>query len=254
MLLLLIIIPLSFSAYSLKDISISISIEKDGTLKVVETYSIIVQGELDIGKYNVNLKNSSLRKWKEITNISEIYVHFNPLYGKITDFNFYPLPLKSYNPLKHTAVGGLTMEYTIIPLSGERTVLKKNALKPRTYLWTLNIDAFSFPTTAAGDPYLDEKTTFTITLPEGAKIIEVHPPPLEEKGGKLSWRDIILANFELKFKTEESVYDEINRFLSEKLNALYSFLISDKGKFFILLSFLTFIGFGLYKGKISQMG
>ncbi len=259
--LLLFLFPLVSAKFAITKLNITVHILEDGSAHVVEDYRFVLTSEYDHQMYLLASSNNTVANWQNATQLKDFRPHFNIEKVRIANITIRPQPLQQSQFLQEKWYGHVIMMYDLYPyfsdgmtVDGTGIVKIKN-IKPRTFQFILNTDAFSFPRTAAGDIILDKSTTLTLVFPERTIIKDVNPYPKNEvKEGpfthSLSWSAITLNQFTLVFEIEHPVSYEVLRFFEQTQKSIYQYVLTDDGKMLIfILSFLFIAFYYLYNEK-----
>jgi hypothetical protein len=264
--LLLFLFPFVSGKFTITKLNITIHILENGNAHVIEDYRFVLTSEYDHQMYLLASSNNTIANWQDATQLKDFRPHFNIEKVRIANITIRPQPLQQSQFLQEKWYGHVVMIYDLYPyflnktLVNETGIVKIKNIKPRTFQFVLNTDAFSFPRTAAGNIILDKYTTLSIILPDRAIVKDVNPYPQNEvKEGpfthSLTWSATTLNQFTLVFEIEHPVSYEVLKFFEETQKSIYQYVLTDDGKMLIFILLFLFLAFYyLYNEKRKRRG
>lgn len=263
----LFLILTSFASFQMQSIDIRVYIQEDGSAKVIEEFSIYVQGQDSINIYEESvstLSRNNIQSWFYKLQLPNLIYHIGGQDVNIENLIILPEPIQrvyndgyttisiSYDVLSPTKV-------TTLNNTQESGLFILKNIKPRTTQYSLNRYAF-LDTNENGDLILPSNTKLTFLLPEKSKISNVYPLPDALKdtlppfySSTLSWSKPILPKFVLEFEIEKTLEYEITEFFYSLQHKITELIKGSEGIPIILIVITILISI-FYIHKINKKG
>ncbi|MCX8197781.1 MAG: hypothetical protein N3F07_01100 [Candidatus Micrarchaeota archaeon] len=241
---------LFFAEFSMRSLSVMISINKDGSAHVEEHLAISISGKISKELYeSTRVSYSDLATWKERTQLSEMRHHVTRANTEIVNLRVLPQPIERCNSLLDICYATVIIDYNI-PLGKNGTgLVRVENYKPRTSRYSLAPEALSFEQTRTGDLILPQGTKISISIPQNAEKIFISNPPQEllespenfrydeqenlrfYVGEKrtFEWQGDTLSKFQFSYEIEAPLESEVIEFFSSWQRRVASFMFSPQG-------------------------
>ncbi|OIO21248.1 hypothetical protein COV61_04835 [Candidatus Micrarchaeota archaeon CG11_big_fil_rev_8_21_14_0_20_47_5] len=258
-------ISLSYSAFVLERLTISVSVDEKGVSTVQEKAELLLTTPASTERYKSPLVKHDLATWREITGLTELRHHISGANVEMRGIRVRPQPPWRCNDFEGTCHAAILIDYVVYPLYANGTILPNTGLffaerfKPRTTRFTLNTKAITVGISESGDLVLDKITNLTISIPQNSQNIYVQPLPQNE--GKLTgaqaffWSNAILPKFEFSYEVEESLESEVLEFFNSAQLSLQGALLGAQGLALIVILIVivsSYVYLNFVKGKNKE--
>ncbi|MEM4137317.1 MAG: hypothetical protein QXH71_03880 [Candidatus Anstonellaceae archaeon] len=232
-----------FSDFELKSYVMSLNINPDGTVHVIEDFLIFINGSYSIQLYENSFLLNDLASWSERTKLSELRPHISRAFVDLVNFRVRPVSVFNCNNIANTCFGKISIEYDVLPLSPNNpSLIEISQVKPRTKKYILWTKPFSFQLSKTDDIILPSDYSLKISIPDKAsKIIFSRTPNNIEENPLLFrfdpsssqnyylgnerifiWKSQTLSKFYFSFEMEQTPEEEINEFFLKLQSKLYN--------------------------------
>lgn len=217
-------------AYSDYAYSAYVSINGDGTAKVMEKSAFVSENENEREEFerNLNLGESTIAEWQKFS--KNIKYHFR---GGINNVRITAKKEFSVG----FDVGAVIIEYDI-----ETSLFNKTKEGSRKTVYALQQEALAFEVTNARETILGNNMQLTFELPKDAEVIKTAPLPDSTKDNAFTWNGPIARKWELQYSREIPLSQEVSEFFTDSYNEALSFL-----PLILLVLLLAIVGFILVK-------
>jgi hypothetical protein len=262
--ILLILVSFSFADFSLKNLTVSININKQGEAYVEEKILIWINSTQSKELYeSARLAFSDIASWKNILNLSEVRHHVTRANAEIYNIRVMPQNIEWCNSFLKICQTTMRLDYYIKAGGNGTGLVDVIQYKPRTKKYTLLSNTFSFEQTKTGDLILPEMTKISLTIPQDADKIyfSVNPKNIEENDlyflfdekenkkyyyGHLRtfvWEGTSLSKFTLSYEIEFPLESEVVEFFVGMQKSLFLFILSSEGLAGVLILIIASVSF-----------
>ncbi|MFA5107934.1 MAG: hypothetical protein WC492_00155 [Candidatus Micrarchaeia archaeon] len=252
----LLFMGMAFADFELRTLTVTITMNPDGTAHATEEAVLFITGNQSINLYEDSVVFNDLSSWTTRTGISDLRTHVSRAYVEISDLRVRPQPVSKCNNLAQTCYASLILDYDITPISLQQGgIVSANLYKPRTTKYSLRSEVFSFPRTKTDDIILPKGTTLEMILPASASLISFSRVPdnvqdeqsmfrFDSKTSStqyfgtvrvFSWSGQTLSQFTLSYDIEQSLEEEITSFFSYVQTRIFNAFFSQDGIAYILV-------------------
>ena len=215
-------LPLA-QAYTDHSLSVTVTVQKDGTAHIREKTIFYVDNDAEIEAFKDNLKlgKSTILAWKKFSD--NIRYHIGGVQSPVDNLTITAGP--EYD-IKQNA-RSVTLDYDLVDL-----FVATQKVGSRTLLCTLNEEILGFDKSETRQTILGSNVYFTITLPQTASLVkkdgavQVGPSPYvyDVSNRTITWFGPSTGRWVLQYEVEEPLSDEVFGFFSDLYDNLVELL------------------------------
>lgn len=252
LLLLLAATGVSHAAFVRSFLTMSISINEDGSADVKKEVRFFMDSADSVDLYRVSLRTTNdLAGWRKRLGLEDIRYHIDTSLAPVGETKIQPQQPDTCNFEKTTCYGTFSFEFKVnAPKDGAGLINISRYVRPRISEYSLNMKALDFETLIEGEPYVPDRTSVEIFLPPGAINIRATPKPVEYEGAipngaaKVTWQGIIsVADGGLVFERKETLLTEVITFFTTLQERSISWATSREGVALILAAIILVAGY-----------
>ena len=235
--------------FSMRSLSVSININKDGSANVEERLSVAINGTQSRELYEATRSAySDLATWKERTGLSEMRHHISRANTEISNIRVTPQAIERCNAFLGTCYSTVVIDYQVMASQNGSGLVKVERYKPRTAKYYLRQDALSFEQTKSGDLVLPAGTDISIAIPQASEKIYFSTLPQNigaddsfrydqsanlryYAGSKrtFSWQGDALSKFQFTYEIESPLEAEMIEFFQDTQRTITDFFFGPQG-------------------------
>lgn len=218
MIWLLIFIILVYARVDIKSISVTINLNSDLSVEVIEDYLIEVY---DMDSYTTlySNPNTTLADWQNFINDSRFAYHVagEGLVRYNTKLEFSQLYLKNYR----SGLANVTMKYNVRSLIDSLGLFRMINRTPRYDIIVFEPRYLAFTRTGAGYIMLSEMEELKFKFDDSISVLKITPNPSIRDSKEYVWTNTILNNPTIVLKRTIS-YDQL---IIEGMNKIYNTIL-----------------------------
>lgn len=234
--------------FSMRSLSVSINVNKDGSANVEERLAVAINGTQSRELYDATRSAySDLATWKERTGLSEMRHHISRANAEISNIRVTPQAIERCNAFLGTCYSTVAIDYQVMASQNGSGLVRVERYKPRTAKYSLRQDALSFEQTKSGDLVLPAGTDIAIAIPQASEKIYFSTLPQSIGadefrydqsanlryyiGGKrtFSWQGDALSKFQFTYEIESPLETEVIEFFQDMQRAITDFFFGPQG-------------------------
>ncbi|MFH1306748.1 MAG: hypothetical protein ABIH83_03805 [Candidatus Micrarchaeota archaeon] len=254
-----------YAEFELRSLTISITLNPDGTAHAVEEARLFITGEQSINLYQQSRVFNDLSTWINRTGISDLRTHASRAYVELSELQVRSESVDSCNNIAQTCYATLVLDYDVYPINNQSSgIVDMDMYKPRTTKFSLRNEVFAFNRSKTDDIILSQGTSIEITVPDEATRLTFSKVPdnfdeaekelfrFDSKTGNnyyvgnmrnFVWSGQTLSQFGMSYEIEQSLEEEITRFFSYLQKKIFDTLFSYAGIAYILATLSILLSF-----------